>query len=122
MLTRKLRHKVFTVYFKNLNWVIKPLSKPTSDTSIDLETIILFKYHKFFNVFSCQKSDKISFYRAYNYYILLKKETEPFFGPLYGMSCKKNEELYKYLFDNLDIGFIRAGQSLTASSVFFTKT
>ena len=119
MLTKKLRYKKFIVNFRNLNWVIKLSSQPTSNISIDPKTIIPSKYLKFFNVFSCQKSDKILFYKAYIYYILIKKETELFFGSLYNMNYKKNKKLYKYFFDNLDIKFIKADQSSAALLVFF---
>ena len=108
MLTKKPGHKVFTVNLKDLDQVFKPFWQPALDTSIDLSTIIPSEYHEFLNVFSRQKSDEIPLYGAYNYYIPLKEGIKPPFGPLYNMSHKKNEELCKYLLENLDKGFIRA--------------
>lgn len=121
MLIKKPGHKVFTVNLRDLDQVVKPPWKPALDTSIDPSTIVLLEYHKFFDVFSCQKLGKIFPYRAYNHHISLKKGTEPLFGPLYNISREENEELCKYLFENLDKGFIRASQSPTASSVLFVQ-
>ena len=122
MLIRKPGFKVFIVNLKDFNWVIKPSWKLAPDISIDFKTVVSFKYHKFFDVFSCQKSDKISFFRAYNYHISLKKGTKLFFSPLYNISRKKNEKFCKYLFDNSDKRFIRASQSPVASPIFFYKS
>ena len=121
MLTRKPRHKVFTVNPKDLDWVHKLFWNPALDINIDPKIVVLSKYYEFFDKLFCQKSDEIPFYRAYNYHISLKERTKPFFGPLYDMSREKNEELCKYLFDNLDKGFIRASQSLSASPVLFAE-
>lgn len=57
MFIKKLDHKVFTINFKDFDWVVQPPYKFTLNTSIDLKTIIFFKYQKFFNIFSYQKSD-----------------------------------------------------------------
>lgn len=114
-------HKVFTINLRDLDWVVKPLWKLASDTNINPKTIVLSKYHEFFNDFSYQKSDQIPLYGTYNYQISLKEGTKPLFGLLYGMSYKKNEELCKYLFENLNKGFIRASQFFTALSIFFVQ-
>lgn len=57
MFIKKLDYKVFTINFRDFDWVVKSPYKFTLDTSIDLKTIIFSKYQKFFNIFSYQKSD-----------------------------------------------------------------
>ena len=121
MLTKKPRHKVFTVNLRDIDLVLKPTWKPSPDISIDPSTFVLLEYHKFLDIFFCQKSDEISSYGAYNHYIPLKERTEPFLGPLYGMSRKDNEKLCKYLLENLDKRFIRASQSFVASPFLFEQ-
>ena len=121
MLTKKPGHKVFTVNLRDLDRVVKPPWKPAPDTSIDPSTVVLLEYHEFLDVFSRQKSDEIPPYGAYNHHIPLKEGTEPPFGPLYGMSREENEELRKYLLENLDKGFIRASQSPATSPVLFVR-
>lgn len=87
--------------------------------NIDPKTIMLSKYYNLFDIFFRQKSDKIPLYRTYHHFILLKKGIKHSFGMLYDMNYKKNEELCKYLFKNIDKGFIRASQSLVTLLVLF---
>lgn len=121
MLTRKPGHKVFTVNLRDLDRVVKPPLKAAPDASIDPKTAVPSEYHEFLDVFSRQKADELPPYGVYYHHIPLKEDTEPPFGPLNGMSREENEELRKYLLENLDKGFIRASQSPAASPILFVQ-
>lgn len=88
-MTKKPQYKVFTINFKDIYYVIKLPKKLIPDISIHYSIIVSLEYHEFFNVFSYEKSDKISLYKAYNYHILLKKGTKYLFDPLYNISSEK---------------------------------
>lgn len=81
--------------------------------------MVPLEYHEFLNVFSQKKSDEISPHGPYNYHIRLKEGTKPPYDPFYRMSCEENEELCKYLLENLDKRFIKASQSPATSPVLF---
>ena len=96
--------------------VIKFLNK-----NIDPATILKPDYYEFLPLFSRQEANKLPPYRLYDHHISLLLGKTPLFGPLYGISREENKELWKFLKENLDKGFIRASQSLTVSLIMFVK-
>lgn len=75
ILTKKPRYKIFTINLQDFDKVLNFSWKSALDTNIDSKTVILSKYHTFFNVFSYQKVDKIPGHKPYNHYISFKKKT-----------------------------------------------
>ena len=119
MLACKPRHKLFSVNLRDLNRVLDPPWKPALNINVDPTTFVLPEYYEFLDVFSQKNSEQLPSFGEYDYHIHLKEGTKPPYGPLYDMSRKKNEELCKYLLENLEKGFIKTSKSPAASLVLF---
>ena len=118
-------NEVFTVSLYDLDRGLATL--PRDDEKVDKDkidpaTLLPAQYHEFLDVFSRKDANILPPHRPYDYKIKLQPDTTPPSGPLYGMSREENEELRKYLKENLDKGFIRASQSPAASPVLFVKS
>ncbi len=73
---------------------------------VDFVTLLLFEYHDFLDVFSCELTNILSERRFYDHKIQLQKSKTSTFESLYDMSQDELRVLKKYLKNNLIKDFI----------------
>jgi hypothetical protein len=99
--------------------------KQTDDRSIQEEQEIKEQlpeqYHKFADVFSKIKSDKLPKRKEYDYRIELEKEVELGYCSLYRMSAEELQAAKDYIVENLDKGFIVPSNAPYASPILMAK-
>src|SRR3979490_2777596 len=89
-----------------------------SSTTVDLENV-LKEYHDFADVFSEAKAETLGLHRPYDLKITLKDGAKMPHPPLYSLSNLELEALHTFLDEHLNMGFIRASQSLHTASILF---
>jgi hypothetical protein len=92
----------------------------TETPEFDLSTIPP-KYHKFVDLFSKRKADKLPPHRPYDHRIPLEPNTTPPFGTIYKMSPVELEAARKYIEENLHKVFIRHSQSQCSAPIILAK-
>ena len=93
--------KLFSVSLKYVEKTLKP--KQHTDPVIKLPP----KLHKFFELFSHQKTNKLPPHKPYDHKIKFIKNKQPIYGLLYSMCQREFQILKKFLDENLAKGFIR---------------
>ena len=83
--------------------------------------IVPESYHQFEKVFLKESFDELPQQRKWDHAIELIPGAEPFSTKIYPMSPKEQEELDRFLDENLKSGRIRPSKSPMASPVFFVK-
>jgi hypothetical protein len=78
-------------------------------------------YHKFADVFSKIKSDKLPERKEYDHKIELEKEVELGYCLLYRMSAEELQAAKDYIMENLDKGFIVPSNAPFASPILMAK-
>ena len=68
-------------------------------------------FHELHHVFQKGNAQELPPHRTYDHTILLKPDSAPRFGPLYGISHKELLVLKEYIEENLAKGFIRHSSS-----------
>jgi hypothetical protein len=79
------------------------------------------RYHKFADVFSKAKSDKLPERKDYDHRIELEKEVELGYCPLYCMSAEELQAAKDYIVKNLDKGFIVLSNALFTLPILIAK-
>lgn len=79
------------------------------------------KYEEFQDVFDKVKASRLLEHRPYDCPIDLQEDTQPPWGPIYGLSPVELETLRTYIEENLTNGFIRHSKSPTGTPIFFVK-
>ena len=122
-LSKKPENEFFSVSLYDLDKSLRvlPSNNHKMDKNVDPATVLPAQYHDYLDVFSRKDSEVLPPHRSYNHTIKLLPNTAPPCGRLYGMSRDEQEELQKYLTENLEKGFIQASQSPAASPVLFVK-
>ena len=103
--------KLFSVFLKDIEKALKP--KQHTDPIIKLPP----EFHKFFELFSHQKANKLPPHKPYDYKIKFIKNKQPGYGLLYSMFQREFQILKKFLDENLAKGFIRTSSFPTAAPV-----
>lgn len=91
------------------------------DSEKSFEEMIPIQYRKFARVFSKEASDRMPTHKPYDHAIDLKPEAELSRTKAYPMSPVEQEELNRFIQENLAKGYIHPSESEMASPVFFTK-
>jgi hypothetical protein len=105
-LQQKENLEIFSVTLEELEEVING-KKPT----VNVHDLVPEHFHKFLHLFREEDARKLPPHWPYDHKIPLKPNTEPPFGPLYGMSHQQLQTLKDYIEENLDKGFIRHSSS-----------
>ena len=79
------------------------------------------KYYKFADVFSKTKAETLPPHRSYNLKINLEEGAQPPVGPIYSLLASEQEDLKKFIDENLNIGFIQPTSSPYSTLVLFVK-
>ena len=103
--------KLFSVFLKDVEKTLKPKQHNVPVIKLPPE------FHKFFELFSHQKTNKLPPHKPYDHIIKFIKSKQPGYGPLYSMSQGEFQVLKKFLDENLAKGFIRASFSPTVAPV-----
>jgi len=114
-LARKKNHDLFVIFMRNIDKALKITS------FIDSVTLLLFEYHDFLDVFSCELMNTLSERRFYDHKIQLQKSKTSIFESLYDMSQDELRVLKKYLKNNLIKDFIQVSSFFAISSILFVK-
>ncbi|MBW0537475.1 hypothetical protein O181_077190, partial [Austropuccinia psidii MF-1] len=77
-------------------------------------------YHKYLDVFSKVKAEKLTPHRACDHHIELEGLLPPV-GVIYCLSKNESETLWPYISENVEKGFIRPSSSSTGAPVLFVK-
>ena len=98
--TKNKRHSVFALSLYEIKEQVKKSE----------EDIVPREYHEFIELFKKPAPDSASLppYRSYDHQINLKPNTQPSFGPIYGLSEVELKALKTYIDENLSRSFIRA--------------
>ena len=116
LLAAKPDHQVFSLSLRDIEYALK--LKPCVDSA----TVLPPQYHKFLNIFSRDKADKLPpHHLGVDHEIKIEPGTQPPSGPLYSMSRDELKVLKKYLTENLNKGFIRALSSPATAPVLFVR-
>ena len=102
------------------NLKLATIKDPCKDTK-DPRLLVPEHFHEFLHIFEKGKAQELPPHRTYDHSILLKPNSAPPFGPLYGMSHKELLVLKEYIEENLVKGFIRHSSSPTGAPVLFVK-
>ncbi|MBW0579190.1 hypothetical protein O181_118905 [Austropuccinia psidii MF-1] len=89
----------------------------------EIETVINVVpsvYHKYLDVFSKVKSEKLPPHRACDHHIELEGSLPPV-GVIYSLSNQESDTLRAYISQNLEKGFIQPNSSQTGAPVLFVK-
>jgi len=114
-LARKKNHDLFVIFMRNIDKALKITS------FVDSVTLLLFEYHNFLNVFSCELMNILSERRFYDHKIQLQKNKTSIFESLYDMSQDELQILKKYLKNNLIKDFIQVSSFFAIFSILFVK-
>lgn len=79
------------------------------------------EYHSYWDVFSKAEFDRLPPRHSWDHAIELTKDFKPVHGKVYPLSRSENEQLDKFIDENLDTGRIRPSNSPMASPFFFIK-
>ncbi len=112
---RKKNHDLFVIFMRNIDKALKITS------FVDSVTLLLFEYHDFLDVFSCELTNILSERRLYDHKIQLQKSKTSIFESLYDMSQDELRILKKYLKNNLIKDFIQVSSFLAISLILFVK-
>ena len=105
--------KLFSVSLKNVEKTLKP--KQHTDPA----TKLFPELHKFFELFSHQKTNKLAPHKPYDHKIKFIENKRPGYGPLYSMSQGELQVLKKILDENLTKSFIKTSSFPAAAPVLF---
>jgi hypothetical protein len=94
-----------------------PVSNPSSPPPLALPP----EFERFTDVFSPQANCVLPPHRDMDISINLKDGAVPPFGGLYNLSLDEQQQLKKYIDDNLKNGFIRLSSSSAAAPIFFVR-
>ncbi|MBW0550960.1 hypothetical protein O181_090675 [Austropuccinia psidii MF-1] len=89
----------------------------------EIETVLKVvppAYHKYMDVFSKAKVEKLPPHCACDHHIKLKGLLPPV-GVLYSLSKNGSETLWAYISENVEKGFIRPSSSSTGAPFLFVK-
>jgi hypothetical protein len=86
-----------------------------------VEDVVPKDYHDLMDVFSKKDADTLPPHRSFDHRIPLTEGKQPTFGPIYSLSQMEQEEVQKYLDENLAKGFITPSESPAASPILFVK-
>jgi len=114
-LARKKNHDLFIIFMRDIGKALKITS------FVDSVTLLLFEYHDFLDVFSCELTNILSERRFYDHKIQLQKSKTSIFESLYDMSQDELRILKKYLKNNLIKDFIQVSSFFAISSILFVK-
>jgi len=114
-LARKKNHDLFVIFMRDINKALKITS------FVDFVTLLLFEYHNFLDVFSCELMNTLSERRFYDHKIQLQKSKTSIFKSLYDMFQDELQVLKKYLKNNLIKDFIQVSSFFAISSILFVK-
>ena len=93
--------------------------KEEPKTEKTFEELVPKKYHQFRSVFKKKASEHFPESRSWDHRIHLKSEFIPKRSKLYPLGQKEEEEMNKFIDDNLKKGFIQPSHSPQASPFFF---
>src|ERR1700749_4859521 len=93
--------------------------KEESKTEKTFEELVPKEYHQFRSVFEKKASERFPESRSWDHRIDLKPDFIPKRSKLYPLGQKEEEEMNKFIDDNLKKGFIRPSNSPQASPFFF---
>ena len=79
------------------------------------------KYYEFADIFSKTKAETLPLHYSYNLKINLEEGAQPLVGLIYSLLASEQENLKKFIDENLNIGFIRPTSSLHSILVLFVK-
>jgi len=79
------------------------------------------KYYEFADIFSKTKAETLPLHHSYNLKINLEEGAQPLVGLIYSLLASEQEDLKKFIDENLNIGFIRPTSSLHSTLVLFVK-
>jgi hypothetical protein len=88
---------------------------------LPVEKLIPENLHDFLNVFDNNKADKFSESNMWDHKIDMKEKFEPKSFKNYNLTPEEQEELDKFLDENLKKGYIQPSQLPQASLFFFVK-
>jgi hypothetical protein len=92
-----------------------------TDVNVDSSNSVLLN-NKFSNVFTVESLSKLPPHqKGFDCEVNLKKGAVPPFGKLYNLSKDEQDQLSKYVDENLSKGFIRLFSSSAASPIFYVK-
>ena len=90
---------------------VNELEEETDDEDNDevLKEKVPSEYHNYLDLFRKREGDKLPPHRPHvDHKIEFLPGKEPTFGPIYNLSVKEQQELLKYIKENLKKGFIRS--------------
>ena len=116
LLAAKPDHQVFSMSLRDIEYALK------SKSCVNPATVLSPQYHKFLNIFSKDKANKLPpHHLGVDHKIKIELGTQLPSGPLYSMSRDELEVLKRYLTENLNKGFIQALSSPAAAPVLFVR-
>jgi hypothetical protein len=77
------------------------------------------EYENYADIFSTEQAGLLLPHHNLEHRIKLENGKMPFFGPIYALAEKEQQELRKYLETNLQRNLIRYSRSLTSAFIFF---
>ena len=86
-----------------------------------VEQIVLLEYHQYLHVFSKEASERLPDHGLYDHAIELVPNAKMFHFRVYLLSPNEQEELDKFLRENLAKGYISESKSPISSPFFFIK-
>lgn len=92
-------------------------AKPTKT----FEEMVPEPYRDFAHVFSEEESQRLPQHRPWDHAIELVPDAKGFHSKVYPLAKNKQEELDKFIHENLEKGYIRPSKSPMASPFFFVK-
>ena len=112
---KQKRVELFSVFLKDVEKALRP--KQHTDPVIKLFP----ELHKFIELFSPQKTNKLLPHKPYDHKIKFIKSKQPGYGFLYSMSQGELQVLKKFFDENLAKGFIKANSFPAAVFVLFVR-
>jgi hypothetical protein len=85
------------------------------------EEVVPKHYHDFKDVFGEEEFQALPERRTWDHAIELEEGFKPTRGPMYSLNRKQEEEMNKFIDENLKSGRIRPSKSLQSSPFFFVK-
>ena len=115
-LASKPDHKIYSVFFKDIEQALKPKTKT------DPATVLPEHYKEFLKIFSHEEANKLTLHHpGVDHTIKLQPGTQPPVRPFYGMNRNELQVPKKYVEENLSKGFIWASSSPAATLVVSVK-
>jgi hypothetical protein len=89
--------------------------------TVTFEEAVAKHYHNFKDVFREEEFQALPEQREWDHAIELEEGFKPTRGPMYALNRKQEEEMNKFIDENLKLGWIRPSKSPQSSPFFFVE-